>query len=102
RGTDSQGRPQPDALRWYCPNCDALVHEASWVLKKIDEDLCTIMNNFWDGPESARTCPRCGHIIKRAGAIALKKGKVRRAIEVGSATSMRSPRRPAKKRRAGA
>lgn len=76
RGEDEDGRPLEDGLRWYCPSCDSLVHEAKWVLKKIDEDLKIIMNDFWDGPAERRTCKSCGHVIERAGAIALKKGKV--------------------------
>lgn len=59
---------EKDALRWYCPSCDTLVHEASWILKKIDEDLRIIMNDFWDGPESRRTCPSCATVIRRADA----------------------------------
>jgi 3-hydroxyanthranilate 3,4-dioxygenase len=76
RGVDEQGNPQKDGLRWYCPKCDALVHEARWVLQKIDEDLRIIMNDFWDGPAQRRTCTGCGHTIERAGAITLAKGKV--------------------------
>jgi 3-hydroxyanthranilate 3,4-dioxygenase len=79
RGEDEDGRPLEDGLRWYCPSCDALVHEARWVLKKIDEDLKIIMNDFWDGPVERRTCKQCGHVIQRAGAIELAKGKVRAA-----------------------
>ncbi|MFA6046447.1 MAG: 3-hydroxyanthranilate 3,4-dioxygenase [Phycisphaerales bacterium] len=63
---------QLDGLRWYCPKCDELVHEARWQLKKIDEDLAVIMEDFWGGPEKRRTCKHCGTIIQRAGAIALK------------------------------
>ena len=55
-----------DGLRWYCPACDTLVHEARWILKKIDEDLKVIMNDFWDGPAQRRTCPSCAHVIVRA------------------------------------
>ena len=91
RGLDPAGQPQHDALRWYCPACDNLVHEARWVLKKIDQDLKLVMNDFWDGPVERRTCRQCGHTIQRAGAIALKRGKVRAAR-----------RSPAKKRLAGA
>ncbi|MBS0659271.1 MAG: 3-hydroxyanthranilate 3,4-dioxygenase [Verrucomicrobia bacterium] len=76
RGFDAKGKPQKDGLRWYCPQCDALVHEAKWVLKKIDEDLKVIMEAFWSGPEKRRTCRKCGHVIQRAGAIQLAKGKV--------------------------
>lgn len=79
RGLDSQGRPQEDGLRWYCPKCDALVHEARWVLNKIDEDLKVIMNEFWDGPVDRRTCKECGTVIQRAGAIEVSGGKVRAA-----------------------
>ncbi len=68
---------QKDALRWYCPRCDTLVHEARWRLKKIDEDLRIIMHAFWEGPEKRRTCRGCGYLIQKAGAIELRKGKVR-------------------------
>jgi 3-hydroxyanthranilate 3,4-dioxygenase len=68
---------QLDGLRWYCPKCDELVHEARWRLKKIDEDLKVIMHDFWDGPEQRRTCKECGHTIQRAGAIKLMKGKIK-------------------------
>lgn len=76
RGLDSNGKPQMDGLRWYCPKCDDLVHEARWVLNKIDEDLKIIMEGFWNGPAKNRTCRQCGHVIERAGVIKLAKGKV--------------------------
>lgn len=68
---------QLDGLRWYCtnPKCDKLVHEITWRLKKIDEDLAIHMNAFWGGPVSTRTCKHCGTIIERAGAIAVKKSR---------------------------
>lgn len=93
RGVDARGQPQEDALRWYCPACDALVHEARWVLRKIDEDLKIIMEGFWGGPPENRTCRQCGTVIERAGAIELKGGRVR------SAPARRSAR-PALARRA--
>ncbi len=67
---------QLDGLRWYCPTCDHLVHEALWQLKKIDEDLKIIMEDFWGGPVDRRTCKNCGHVIERAGAIKVSGGKV--------------------------
>lgn len=70
---------QLDGLRWYCPACDHLVHEAQWQLQKIDEDLRLIMNDFWDGPAERRTCKNCGHVIQRAGAIELEGKKVKSA-----------------------
>jgi 3-hydroxyanthranilate 3,4-dioxygenase len=62
---------QKDALRWYCPHCDELVHEAQWRLKKIDEDLKVIMERFWGGPAKRRTCKACGEVIERAGAFTM-------------------------------
>ncbi len=70
---------QMDALRWYCPKCDALVHEAAWRLRKIDQDLKIIMEEFWGGPEKRRTCGSCGTVIQRGAAIELKSGRVREA-----------------------
>lgn len=91
RGVDKRGKPQLDGLQWYCPKCDHLVHDARFLLKKIDKDLGVVMNNFWNGPAARRTCRKCGHVIQRAGEIEIKGGKVR-------ARAAR-PRRTAKARR---
>lgn len=66
RSVDAHGKPQQDGLRWYCPKCDVLVHEAKWVLKKIDEDLAVIMKDFWEGPAARRTCRKCQTVIAKA------------------------------------
>jgi len=71
-------RGQLDALRWYCPKCDRLVHETKWRLKKIDKDLAIIMEDFWEGPERRRTCRSCGTVIERAGTVQLEGGRVKR------------------------
>lgn len=60
------GETMDDGLRWYCPECDTLVHEASFRLANIDKDLHVVMDNFWNGPESGRTCDNCGYVITRA------------------------------------
>lgn len=99
RGVDAQGRPQEDGLRWYCPKCDALVHEAKWVLKKIDEDLKIIMEDFWGGPEDRRTCKACGTVIQRAGAFKMVEPKPRPKTKSGSKPA---PRSTAKRRAAPA
>jgi 3-hydroxyanthranilate 3,4-dioxygenase len=93
RGMDTSGNPQEDALRWYCPKCDALVHEARWVLRKIDEDLKIIMEGFWGGPSEKRTCRQCGNVIERAGAIELKGGTVRSAaVRAAKSAARGNPR----------
>jgi 3-hydroxyanthranilate 3,4-dioxygenase len=66
RGFDQDGNPHKDGLRWYCPKCDTLVHEATFLLKHIDRDLHKVMDGFWDGPEQGRTCKNCGTVITRA------------------------------------
>ena len=98
RGFDEHGNPQKDGLRWYCPKCDELVHEARWVLRKIDEDLKIIMEGFWGGPVENRTC-KCGHVIERAGAIELSKGKIKPAASKGKS---KTKAKPAPKKKAAA
>jgi 3-hydroxyanthranilate 3,4-dioxygenase len=98
RGYDAEGKPQMDGLRWYCPKCDELVHEARWVLKKIDEDLKIIMEDFWGGPADRRTCKHCGHVIQRAGAIQLSKGKVKAAAQKNGKAKRPAAARSAKKK----
>ena len=61
------GQTLDDGLRWYCEKCDTLVHEASFRLESIDEDLHRVMDGFWGGPEAGRTCKGCGEVIVRAG-----------------------------------
>ncbi len=60
------GTTYDDGLRWYCPECDHLVHEASLRLARIDVDLHKAMDGFWDGPEEGRKCSKCGYVITRA------------------------------------
>lgn len=91
---------QLDGLRWYCGKCDHLVHEARWRLKKIDEDLKVIMEDFWGGPEDRRTCKHCGTVIVRAGAIELKGGKVKAAKSPKTASAARAVARGTKAARA--
>lgn len=79
RGFDAQGEPQQDGLQWYCPECDALVYHARFVLRHIDKDLAVVMNDFWDGPVERRTCKGCGCVIQRAQTIQVSGGKVRPA-----------------------
>ena len=87
---------QLDGLRWYCPTCDHLVHEALWQLKKIDEDLKIIMEDFWGGPVERRTCKNCGHVIERAGAIKVSGGKVSAAKAARTAGKKKAPAKRSK------
>lgn len=88
---------QLDALRWYCPTCDQLVHEARWRLMKIDEDLARVMEDFWGGNAKRRTCKQCGTVIERAGAIALKGKTVRAAGKPARKPAPRTTKKQARK-----
>jgi len=77
RGVDGNGQPHKDGLRWYCPSCDTLVHEAQFELAHIDRDLHEIMDNFWNGPADVRTCPGCGTVIERAGGFNLDRDAIK-------------------------
>lgn len=65
--THNSDKVLDDALRWYCEECDTLVHEAKFRLASIDKDLHEAMNHFWNGPVERRTCPKCHTVIERAG-----------------------------------
>ena len=64
-----------DKLRWYCNADQHLVHEAEFRLKHIDQDLHRVMDEFWNGPESIRTCDECGTVIERAGEVDMSMAK---------------------------
>ena len=48
-----------EKFRWYCPNCNACVHEVELQVRNIVEDLPPVFEAFY-GSEQARTCPQCG------------------------------------------
>ncbi len=98
RGFDVEGNPQKDALRWYCPVCDAPVYEAQWVLRKIDEDLKIIMEQFWQGPVERRTCRTCGTVIERGAAIELAKGAVKLARAKNSKAKTQNSKKAVKRK----
>jgi 3-hydroxyanthranilate 3,4-dioxygenase len=48
-----------EKFRWYCPNCNACVHEVELQVRSIVDDLPPVFAAFY-GSEQARTCPDCG------------------------------------------
>jgi 3-hydroxyanthranilate 3,4-dioxygenase len=50
-----------EKFQWYCPNCDALVHEVELQVRDIVTDLPPVFAAFY-ADEQARTCPNCGHL----------------------------------------
>jgi 3-hydroxyanthranilate 3,4-dioxygenase len=50
-----------EKFRWYCEQCDAMVHEVEVQVRDIVTDLPPLFQAFYDSTE-ARTCPRCGTV----------------------------------------
>ncbi|GAA3130402.1 3-hydroxyanthranilate 3,4-dioxygenase [Streptosporangium carneum] len=48
-----------EKFRWYCQECDAIVHEVELQVRDIVADLPPIFQAFYDD-EKARTCDNCG------------------------------------------
>lgn len=48
-----------EKFRWYCQECDAVVHEVELQVRDIVADLPPIFQSFYDD-EKARTCDNCG------------------------------------------
>jgi 3-hydroxyanthranilate 3,4-dioxygenase len=61
-----QARPQgaDDHLRWYCPKCGALLHDAQFHLVDLGTQLKPLIEGFF-GSEELRTCKQCGHVVTR-------------------------------------
>jgi 3-hydroxyanthranilate 3,4-dioxygenase len=50
-----------EKFQWYCPNCNALVHEVELQVRDIVVDLPPVFAAFYED-EQARTCKNCGHL----------------------------------------
>ena len=52
-----------DRFHWYCPKCDALLHEETFVVRDYAEDpVSNAYKRFFDN-EDYRTCKKCGEIM---------------------------------------
>lgn len=51
-----------DRFRWYCPSCDELIHEETFVVDDYRVDpVGRAYDNYYNSVEN-RTCPKCGTI----------------------------------------
>ena len=64
--TERRRRPgEVDRFQWFCPSCDALLHEESFVVDDYRKDpVSAAYRNFFDS-EAHRTCRRCGAVTPR-------------------------------------
>ena len=52
---------QTESLRWYCDQCDALLHDVTMHVADIEGELKAAIEAF-DASPALRTCRRCGHV----------------------------------------
>ncbi len=50
-----------ERFRWYCDNCNAIVHDVELQVTDIVADLPPVFEAFYNS-EDARTCPNCGTV----------------------------------------
>ncbi|MCI0464839.1 MAG: 3-hydroxyanthranilate 3,4-dioxygenase [Gemmataceae bacterium] len=58
-----QARPENanDHMRWYCPKCGAVIHDAEFHLVDLGKQLKPIIEQF-NSSEELRTCKSCGAV----------------------------------------
>ncbi len=56
---------ETDKLMWFCESCNHKLHEATFEMKDIVNQLPVVMNHFMDS-EELRTCDNCGDVMEKA------------------------------------
>jgi 3-hydroxyanthranilate 3,4-dioxygenase len=54
-----------DRFRWFCPGCDALLHEEQAEVNDYRADPVSKAYARFFGSEELRTCKSCGHVMPR-------------------------------------
>jgi 3-hydroxyanthranilate 3,4-dioxygenase len=63
---ERQRRPgEIDAFRWFCPRCDALLHEETAEVHDYRADPVSRAYARFFESEELRTCKACGHVMPR-------------------------------------
>lgn len=55
---------EEDKLMWFCEQCNHKLHEATFEMKDIVNQLPVVMKHFMDS-EDLRTCKSCGAVMER-------------------------------------
>lgn len=56
---------EQDKLMWFCENCHHKLHEDTFEMTDIVNQLPPVINNFMDS-EELRTCDNCGTVMEKA------------------------------------
>lgn len=52
-----------DRFLWFCPNCDALVHEEEFIVRDYRDDPVSAAYRRYAENEDYRTCGGCGEVL---------------------------------------
>jgi 3-hydroxyanthranilate 3,4-dioxygenase len=52
-----------DRFHWYCPRCDALLHEETFIVRDYTDDPVSKAYARFFGDEGLRTCKGCGEVM---------------------------------------
>jgi 3-hydroxyanthranilate 3,4-dioxygenase len=52
-----------DRFHWYCPNCDAFLHEETFIVRDYAEDPVSKAYQHFFENETFRTCKKCGTVM---------------------------------------
>jgi 3-hydroxyanthranilate 3,4-dioxygenase len=52
-----------DHLRWYCEGCGGVLHDASFALQDLGNQLKPVIEQFYASP-ALRTCKTCGTVMQ--------------------------------------
>ncbi len=51
---------EEDHFQWYCEGCGHLLHDVALHVKNLNTELAPVLEGFFRGPATLRTCKRCG------------------------------------------
>jgi 3-hydroxyanthranilate 3,4-dioxygenase len=57
---------EQDKLMWFCENCHNKLHQATFEMTDIVNQLPVVIRQFMDS-ESLRTCSKCGTVMEKMG-----------------------------------
>ena len=57
---------EEDKLMWFCENCNNKLHEDTFEMTDIVNQLPVVIKNFMDS-EELRTCANCGTVMEKMG-----------------------------------
>ncbi len=59
----SRREGEVDRFQWFCPKCDVLLHEESFIVGDYRQDPVSKAYQRFFGSEEFRTCEKCGEIM---------------------------------------